>query len=344
MQLDALLEAIAPNLDREYPHRVIYDGQRDADWQPPRRRHPIFFGCYDWHSAVHNHWAVLRLARAAPALSERAAALLVPRLTGEAVERELDFFAERPGFELPYGLAWAALLGAELACAAAVAPTWRTAATAFAPLTELALTRLERWALALPTAIRAGEHSQSAFAMTLALTSARALGRHAAAGKLTERALALHERDRDYALHLEPSAWDFVSPTLGAAWLLCRCLPAGAFADWLTRAAPTLGHAPLPYSPSADRNDGKLAHWDGLLWSRAWMLRDLAAHLPAEDPRRRALAEDAQAHAAAATFALGRASYAGLHWLPTFATVWATGGLDLATASAGASHGTPGER
>lgn len=328
MQLDALLDAIAANLDREYPHRVIYDGQRDADWQPPRRRHPIFFGCYDWHSAVHSHWSLVRLGRAAPTLTERAAALLVPRLTSEAVERELDFFAERPGFELPYGLAWAALLGAELACAAATLPAWRTAATAIAPLADLALGRLERWALALPTAIRAGEHSQSAFAMTLALISARALGRHAAAGKLADKARALHERDRDYALHLEPSAWDFLSPTLGAAWLLSRCLPAGDFADWLSRAAPTLGQAPLPYAPSTDRDDGKLAHWDGLLWSRAFMLRDLAAHLPPEDSRRRALADEAVAHAAAATHALGRASYAGLHWLPTFATAWATGGLD----------------
>lgn len=334
MQLDALLDAIAANLDREYPHRVIYDGQRDVDWQPPRRRHPIFFGCYDWHSSVHSHWSVVRMARAAPPLAERASALLTPRLTTEAVARELDFFDERPGFELPYGLAWAALLGAELGCAAADLPAWRTAATAFAPLADLALARLERWALALPTAIRAGEHSQSAFAMTLALVSAQALGRRATASKLAERALALHERDRDYALHLEPSAWDFVSPTLGAAWLLRRCLPAGAFADWLGRAAPTLGHAPLPYSPSANRDDGKLAHWDGLLWSRAWMLRDLAAHLPVDDPRRQALADDALAHAEAARAALGRASYAGLHWLPTFATVWATGGIDPAAVTA----------
>src|SRR4051794_21491871 len=26
-----------------------------------RKIHPVFFGCYDWHSAVHNHWLLVRL-------------------------------------------------------------------------------------------------------------------------------------------------------------------------------------------------------------------------------------------------------------------------------------------
>ena len=25
--------------------------------------HAVFHGCYDWHSAVHAHWALLRVAR-----------------------------------------------------------------------------------------------------------------------------------------------------------------------------------------------------------------------------------------------------------------------------------------
>ena len=162
--LRSLVELILPNLDREYPHRIIYDGQRDADWQPPRRRRPVFFGSYDWHSAVHSHWAMVRLARAAAAagdaeLAARAAAAVQPRLNADAVERELDFFADRPGFGLPYGLAWAALLCAELTVAAAEDASWRDAASAARPLADLALLRLERWSLALPVAIRSGEHS-----------------------------------------------------------------------------------------------------------------------------------------------------------------------------------------
>lgn len=118
--LRSLIEAILPNLDTEYPNRIMYDAQRDVDWQPPRRRHPIFFGSYDWHSSVHSHWALVRMARraarladssaAAAALVARCSGVLRPRLTAENVERELEFFAERPSFSLPYGIAWAAAL------------------------------------------------------------------------------------------------------------------------------------------------------------------------------------------------------------------------------------------
>ena len=24
--------------------------------QTPREKHPIFYGCFDWHSSVHGHW------------------------------------------------------------------------------------------------------------------------------------------------------------------------------------------------------------------------------------------------------------------------------------------------
>jgi Protein of unknown function (DUF2891) len=338
--LRSLIDAILPNLDSEYPNRIIYDAQRDLDWQPPRRRHPVFFGSYDWHSSVHSHWALVRMARMAAcvgdrqanaaAVVERCSQVLRPRLTEESIERELEFFAERPSFSLPYGLSWAAMLSAELAAAAREDAQWQNMARALVPLSDLALDRLERWVQRLPVAIRSGEHSQSAAAMVLAHEAAMALGKRELAALLLERGLALHLADRDCALHLEPSAWDFVSPTLGAAWLMSRCLPAGELAAWLQRAAPTLGREPLAFSPSADRDDGKLAHWDGLLWSRAWMMRALAAALPPGDDRVEPLRRDATAHAAAASQSLTTTtSYAGLHWLTTFAAVWHTGGIEI---------------
>lgn len=338
--LHSLVEAIVPNLDCEYPNRIIYDAQRDLDWQPPRRRHPVFFGSYDWHSSVHSHWALVRMARTAARAADRevggsrivtrCSQVLRPRLTLDSIERELEFFAERPSFSLPYGISWAAMLSAELSAAAREDAQWQDMAAALVPLSDLALERLERWVTRLPVAIRSGEHSQSAAAMVLAHEAATALGKPKLAALLVERGLALHQGDRDCALHLEPSAWDFVSPTLGAAWLLTRCLPAAELAGWLERAAPTLGRQPLAFSPSADRDDGKLAHWDGLLWSRAWMMRSVAAALPADDDRVTPLRKDAEAHAAAASHSLRTTtSYAGLHWLTTFAAVWHTGGIEI---------------
>ncbi len=57
---DAGLEALATTalaaVQREYPHMLIQELNSDADVLPPRRLNPAFYGCYDWHSAVHSHW------------------------------------------------------------------------------------------------------------------------------------------------------------------------------------------------------------------------------------------------------------------------------------------------
>jgi hypothetical protein len=70
---------------------------------------------------------------------------------------------------------------------------------------------------------------------------------------------------------------------------------------------------------TVDRSDGKLVHFDGLNLSRAWMLRRVAASLPAADPRGADLAARADRHLAAGMGGLESADYAGAHWLGSFA-------------------------
>jgi len=41
---------------REYPNKIAHVLTGDADALPPRRLTPLFYGCFDWHSAVHSHW------------------------------------------------------------------------------------------------------------------------------------------------------------------------------------------------------------------------------------------------------------------------------------------------
>src|SRR5271157_4485396 len=63
---------------REYPNKIAHTMQSDADVLPPRVLTPAFYGCYDWHSAVHGHWLLPRLARMFPnaASTSKAAAAL----------------------------------------------------------------------------------------------------------------------------------------------------------------------------------------------------------------------------------------------------------------------------
>ena len=51
---------------QEYPNKIAHVMTSDADVRPPRELTPAFFGCYDWHSSVHGHWLLARLARLFP--------------------------------------------------------------------------------------------------------------------------------------------------------------------------------------------------------------------------------------------------------------------------------------
>ncbi len=56
---------------QEYPNKISHTLQGDADVQPPRTLTPAFYGCYDWHSSVHGHWLLARLARQFPGHDDR---------------------------------------------------------------------------------------------------------------------------------------------------------------------------------------------------------------------------------------------------------------------------------
>src|SRR5687767_6488744 len=103
---------------REYPNKIAHVMQSDADARPPRELTPVFYGCYDWHSAVHGHWLLVRLARVHPdAPFARPALEAVGRsFVPAAVAAEVRYLegAGRMSFERPYGLAWLLQLCAEL--------------------------------------------------------------------------------------------------------------------------------------------------------------------------------------------------------------------------------------
>src|SRR5213596_735806 len=51
---------------KEYPNKIAHNLSSDKDVAPPRKLTPAFYGCYDWHSSVHGHWLLARLARTFP--------------------------------------------------------------------------------------------------------------------------------------------------------------------------------------------------------------------------------------------------------------------------------------
>jgi hypothetical protein len=330
---DALDEAAAARfaqlaltcLHQEYPNKISHVMQGDADVRPPRALTPAFYGCYDWHSAVHGHWLLVRLLRRFPdaPFAKDARAALALSLTPQNIAGEVEYLghAKRASFERPYGLAWLLQLSAELR--GWDDPQARQWATALTPLESLAASKLKDWLPKLHYPIRIGEHDQTAFAFGLIRDWAHIAGDAGMSALLTDAAARFYRGDRNCPLGYEPSGQDFLSPCLAEADFMRRVLAPDDFATWLEAFLPgipsTGGNEWLPPGVVTDRTDPKLAHIDGLNLSRAWMLEGIAHGLKPTDKRVPALLAAAASHRATALPAVTGEHYEGGHWLGTFA-------------------------
>ena len=315
---------------KEYPNKIAHVLSSDADVLPPRELTPAFYGCYDWHSSVHGHWLLVRLARTFPnaSFAPKARAAVAESLTPGHIAVEVKYLqgAGRASFERPYGLAWLLQLDAELR--EWNDPQVASWAAALRPLTEAAVARFKEWLPKLANPIRIGEHDQTAFSFGLILDWARSTGDRATEDMLTARIRDYYLKDRGCPLSWEPSGQDFLSPCLAEADLVRRVLPPAEFATWLTAFLPEIPRDDRPgwLTPAVvtDPGDPKLAHLDGLNLSRAWMLEGIASGLPSGDLRRRALTIVAVRHRAAGLHAVTGEHYEGGHWLGTFAVYLST--------------------
>jgi hypothetical protein len=315
---------------KEYPNKISHVLNSDADVAPPRKLTPAFCGCYDWHSSVHGHWLLVRLLRTFPDASFAKAArdALKGSLTAENLKSEAAYLRGegRASFERPYGLAWVLQLSAELR--EWDDPQAREMLANLKPLEDAVLERLTTWLPKLSHPIRIGEHNQTAFALGLIIDYARGKNDEALAKLANDSARKFFLADKNCALAYEPSGEDFLSPCLGEADVMRRVLTQAEFAKWLTQFLPQIPRTAtadwLPVTISPDPSDPKLAHLDGLNLSRAWMLEGILSALPADDPRRPALASAAEAHRRAGLAAVTGEHYEGGHWLGSFAVYLTT--------------------
>ncbi|MDX1570738.1 MAG: DUF2891 domain-containing protein [Xanthomonadales bacterium] len=318
-------------IHREYPNKISHVLSGDEHVAPPRELYPVFYGCFDWHSAVHAHWMLARLLRLHPEAdyAPEISAALEKSFQTDRIAAEVAYFNSgeyRQSFERPYGLAWFLQLMTELReWDAEQAVRWRAR---LAPLEAVVVDRIRSWLPKLSHPIRTGEHSQTAFAFGLYRDWAVAADDRALRDLVDARTRTYHLADRDCPLAYEPSGQDFLSPCLAEADLMRRVLDPAAFSDWLAAFMPMIptdgSSAWLEAAVVTDKSDGKLAHLDGLNLSRAWMLDGIASGLPAGDPRIPSLEAASNRLGEAGLAAVTGEDYAGGHWLASFATYLVT--------------------
>jgi len=316
---------------RPYPTKIGHVLNSDQDVKKPRELTPAFYGCYDWHSSVHGHWMLARLARTLPdaPFAQLAKAALGESLTEANLKQEADYLngEGRASFERPYCLAWLLQLAAEL-------HEWNDPdamkwSESLKPLEDASIRRLKDWLQKLSHPVRSGEHSQTAFSAGLVLDYARTTGHRDLQALLESKIRAFYWNDRACPINYEPSGEDFLSPCIAEADAVRRIASVEEFAGWLANFLPGLPRdgsttwlAPAVVS---DPSDGRLAHLDGLNLSRAWMLNGIASALPAKDSRVRSLRATAEAHARDGLRSVTGAHYEGGHWLGSFAVYLLTG-------------------
>jgi hypothetical protein len=304
---------------REFPNQPGHVMRGADDPTRPRVLHPAFYGCYDWHSSVHGHWLLAHLLRRHPSLPQAVAIrrILDAHLSAENLRAEAEYLKRHPSFERPYGWAWLLKLAEE-------AEPWRAA---LRPLADAVEARYMEWLPKQTYPISSGTHTNTAFGLAFALDYAQAFERRDLAQLVIERSRAFYGQDRDCPAAWEPGGNDFFSPCLIEADLMRRVLP--DFPRWFAAFLPEIPRSLLEPATVSDRSDGQLAHLDGLNLSRAGCYFNLASALP----EKKNLLEAAEKHLQTGLAHVASGSYAGEHWLATFAAYALACAFDGATST-----------
>ena len=319
-QANNLAELPLACIQHEYPNKLGQTIGGKDDLGEPSVLHPAFYGCFDWHSAVHGHWSLVALLREFPDLAraEDARRMLSENLSPANIAAEVTYFngKHNKSYERTYGWAWLLKLDEELR--RWDDPLGRELQTNLAPLSELIVGRYLEFLPKLNYAIRTGEHPNTAFGLTFAYDYAVLADDQALLAAIKEAALRFYQSDVDCPISWEPGGYDFLSPCLEEVDIMRRILPEEEFHPWLADFLPALMQPDyaLAVGEVSDRTDGKLVHLDGLNFSRAWVLAGLAKQYPDQYGHLQGLANQ---HLDYSLPNLVGDSYEGGHWLGSFA-------------------------
>lgn len=306
---------------QEFPNKLGQVLNSATDLTRPAELHPAFYGCFDWHSAVHGQWLMVRLLKTYPNLTQAAniRSILSTQLSEKNIQQEIAFFGTKnnESFERLYGWAWTLKLQQEL-------DTWQDSlgqicAKNLRPLSALFCQKTSAFLPKLVYPIRTGEHTNTAFGLCFIYDYAQHSENYNLQMAIEKRAKEWYGNDTDYRLQFEPSGYDFLSPALEEVDLMRRVLKKDAFDVWLKKFLPAIYSKQFELLPGKviDRTDGKLVHLDGLNFSRAWCLYALAQ----SDKNLKHLQLVADKHIEASLPNIVDGDYMGEHWLASFAVL-----------------------
>lgn len=312
-------------INREYPNKLSHVMNDSTEVLGPEILHPVFYGCFDWHSSVHGHWMLVKLLKKFPGLelNESIREAIDMNLTKENISKEVKYLHQpgRKSFERTYGWAWLLKLTEELY--SWDDPQGNRWLENLHPLADAIANRYIEFLPKQTYPIRRGVHPNTAFGMSFALDYAQTSGNKELEKVLIERSITYYFTDINAPASWEPDGDDFLSPSLQEADLMRRVLNRENFIKWFDKYLPGIAFGKpqnlLEPAIVSDRTDPKIVHLDGLNLSRAWCMFSIAKEFPEDHPVKEVLMHAAYIHASKTLPNITSGNYEGEHWLASFA-------------------------
>lgn len=315
---DYLAKAVKLSLtcvDQEFPNHF----ERYYISMKPKEFHPSFYGCYDWHSSVHGHWAMLRVLDSYPNVEKKKEILekLSKHLDAELLKKELVHFGKDAGFERPYGYGWFLRLVSELETSAL--PETKPMREAVRPVEKMIVENTMNYLQKLSLPMREGMHSNTAFAMMHIWDYSKVMKHQELSDLLQKKSREFFGNDRNCPLDYEPSTGDFISPCFIEADLMRRVLPESEYRNWFHKFLPKITAKNLQPVVPSDLKDYIIGHMIGLMFQKSASIKSTAMGLRKSDPQRKTLEAGAISQEKKGWELMFHSGYGGTHWIASFA-------------------------
>lgn len=274
-------------VDKKEPHTLQQYNVKDKD---PSHYWPSFYGCYDWHSAVHNHWALLKILISYPNIPEAEAIRikLNASFSERAIAQETQFFElnEEGWFEFPYGQAWLLKIADELQHWDH--PQARVWLSRLNPLIQFIEQKHLKFWSAPDTLMWSGSHNSPALGMSFAWDYAVSFKNLELQQAIKNAALKRYKPITSLKIELEPDTvrYDFMSAGFLVADLMRKLMAPTEFQNWLMQCEPELFDFKTTEHRLAiqyrKKHDGMEAHYDGYYLNRIWCMNGILKTLPPE--------------------------------------------------------------
>ncbi len=313
--------------NKAYPHYYHERLQKPEDLKPPDKLWPSFYGCYDWHSGVHNHWALVKLLKAYPNIPEakQIKEKLEKSFNADNIKAEVEYFKshENESFEFPYGTSWLLKVAEELIkWNDPVAKKWLTNLT---PLTDYLAEQYSAIWPKMDEPRFSGDHYSSALGLSFAYDYAVAAKKTELATMLKEKGLEFYKPIKKFPLQKEPFGYDFMSAGLLIVDFYRKISTPDDFHAWLKEFNPdlftTAGISRSLKITKLEKHDEFESHFDGFHLNRIWCLNGVMQSLPADALSKEIKDAWIQAQNDMWEYAqesIGKGNYDIDHWLSSF--------------------------